>query len=336
MTPVKSQPTVAIVMCTYNGSKHLDAQLETIAAQSWPVVLYAFDDASSDDTVDKLRAFSTQMNINICVNEHNMGYVANFESGIARVLDDGYHYIALCDQDDLWDPSRIAIGMQQLLSIETTNNSSLPVLAHSDLTMIDDNNQMVHESFFKYRQYTITSTRSLSTVLGQNGVMGNTILMNRALANLSLPFPPELHVHDYWLAVLGELYGHREQLVEPLVGYRIHNDNASNSKKSIKFGLAKLFDGKSWQGFIKRNYRLPFKEDSRISAINTLLSNPTHLPTLSSEQFTLIKTFQSYLEFKLSRKSILIAMLRYGFFRKGITHRVRLIYSILLTKRYDR
>jgi len=335
MGNTESQATVAVVLCTYNGSTHLDTQLETLVSQTWPIALYAFDDASTDDTVAKLRSYSNLLNITICVNNQNLGFVSNFEAGIARVLNDGYKYIALCDQDDLWEPDRIASGMQSLLSIEAASEPQLPVLVHSDLTMIDANNQPVHKSFFEYRQYAINNSQSLPTVLGQNGVMGNTILMNRALATIAIPFPSELHVHDYWLAVLSELFGHREQLSEALVSYRIHNDNASNSIESTKFGIARLLDGKSWQGFIRRDYRLPFKEDSRIVVINTLLSRPANLPELNVEQRELLTRFQAYLEFKQPRASLLYSMLTLGFFRKGVMHRMRLAYSTLLTKRYQ-
>lgn len=335
MSNISSQPTVAIVLCTYNGSKHLATQLESLAAQNWPIALYAFDDASSDDTVDKLRSFSTRLDTTIIVNDQNLGYVSNFEAGITRVLADGYNYIALCDQDDLWESNKIAAGMQSLQSIEDFRSSQLPILVHSDLTMIDAKNQAVHPSFFEYRKYGINNSRSLPTVLGQNGVMGNTILMNRALANIALPFPPKLHVHDYWLAVLVELFGHREQLNKPYVSYRIHSNNASNSNDSIKFGFAKLLDGKSWQTFIERDYRLPFKEDSRICVIKTLFNNAGNLPDLNNEQRELLNKFHAYLEFKQPRISLLCSVLKLGIFRKGIMHRLRLTYSILLTKRYQ-
>lgn len=341
MTTNELQPTVAIVMCTYNGSNHIDTQLQSLFAQNWPTALYAFDDASTDDTVEKLQASAQRLDIKLITNDQNLGYVANFESGIARVLADGYDYIALCDQDDVWEPNRIAAGMQRLLSIEATQGPEFPALVHSDLTMIDANNHLVHPSFFEYRQYAINNTRSLPTILGQNGVMGNTILMNRALASMALPFPPELHVHDYWLAVLVELFGHREQIAEPLVRYRIHSNNASNSNDSIKFGFKKLIDGKSWRGFIKRDYRVPFKEDSRIGAINTLVNGRTeihgvtHLPQLSTEQRQLLETFQSYLQFQQPKALIYYAMLKSGFFRKGLWHRLRLAFSTMLTKRYE-
>jgi len=160
--------------------------------------------------------------------------------------------------------------------------------------------------------------------------------MNRALAMLAQPFPAELHVHDYWIAVLAELYGYRELLDESLVSYRIHNSNASNSSNSIKFGIAKLFDEKSWQGFINRDYRLPFKEDTRLNAVSTLLNDTNNLPSLNTEQRHLLSTFQRYLEFKHSRTALFYSMLKAGFFRKGLKHRLRLAFSTLLTRRYNK
>ena len=330
-----ARPTVAVVLCTYNGAEHLDAQLDSLAAQTWPVAVYAFDDASTDDTADKLHSYSNRLTITVSVNQHNLGFVRNFEAGIANVLNSEFDYIALCDQDDLWALDRIAAGMQRLLSIEAAKSSELPILVHSDLVMINKHDQPVHDSFFVYRQYDISNARSLPTVLGQNGVMGNTILMNRALATKALPFPPELHVHDYWLAVLVELFGHREQLSRPLVSYRIHHDNVSNSSDSVKFGSARLLNGKSWQGFIKRDYRLPFKEDSRIEAINTLLNNTTRFPDLNAEQRQLLIRFHTYLKCEKPQPNLFYSMLKLGFFRKGWLHRLRLAYSSLLTRRYQ-
>jgi len=333
-----NQPTVAIVLCTFNGSKHLEAQLDSLALQDWPIAVFAFDDVSSDNTIELLNAYTNKLSISIHKNSSNIGYVANFENGIAHVLEAGFDYIALSDQDDIWDTKRISSGMQSLLSIEQRNglNSNQPLLAHSDLKMVDQKNELVHASFLKYRHYEIGTEKSLPTVLGQNGVMGNTILMNRHLAQMALPFPQELHVHDYWLAVLAELYGQRILLPEALVSYRIHDANASNSNDSIKFGPAKVLDGKSWQGFVTCDYRLPFKEDSRIGAIHALNDQSNGLPALTPEQKNVVQLFLAYLEFKQPRLKSFLSMRNHGFFRKGFRHRCRLAYSTLLTNRYNK
>lgn len=332
---IASQPTVAIVLCTYNGESHIAAQLDSLVKQSWPVAVRVFDDVSTDATAGIVESYKNRLNLSVCVNAINLGYVANFEAGIAEVLSEGFDYIALCDQDDIWSPDRIAKGMQALQALETQHGCDNAVLAHSDLRMIDANSDCVHASFFHYRHYEISHTRSVATILGQNGVMGNTILMNSALASMATPFPAKLHVHDYWLAILAELHGHRAFISEALVDYRIHEANASNSAENVKFGIERLLDGKSWRGFVERDYRLPFKEDYRLNVIDALLKSGSEFPELSSEHKQLLLTFRDYLVFNGSRLTLLTTMLRAGFFRRGLRHRMRLIYSTLLTKRYN-
>ena len=333
---MRSQVTVAVVMCTYNGAKHLNAQLDSIAIQQWPLELYVFDDASTDNTVRLIESYAQQMKLKLHQNTDNLGYVANFEAAITKAIEDGHQYIALSDQDDIWHSSRLETGMQRLLETENAQAHQSPVIVHSDLTMIDADDKLVHPSFFSYRGYSIGPRRSVATVLGQNGVMGNTILINSALAKLALPFPAHLHVHDYWLAVIAELFGHRVLLDQAMVNYRIHQNNASNSNDSIKFGLTRLFNGKSLKGFIRRDYRLPFKEDDRLGAIGSLLNDVDRFPAISPDNLKLLTTFQQYLVFSGSRISMLVAMLKGGFFKKGLAHRMRIAYSLLTTKRYDR
>jgi len=335
MSALTSQPMVAIVLCTYNGARHIQEQLDSLMAQTWPIAIRVFDDASSDNTIDLLHNYNNKLDITVTINSANLGYVANFESGIKQVLSEGFDYVALCDQDDIWHVDRIAKGMQAIQAAEKQSNAQTAVLAHSDLRMINADKETVHLSFLEYRRYEISNARSIPTVLGQNGVMGNTVLMNRTLATMAQPFPKDLHVHDYWLAVLAELHGQRILINDTLVDYRIHDTNASNSTGSIKFGAARLFDGKSWKGFVQRDYRLPFKEDERLNVIDALLNDSSKFPPLDDEKIHLLTLFRKYLVFKSSRINLLYSMLEAGFFRKGFQHRLRLAFSTLLTKRYD-
>jgi len=157
---MQAKPTVAVVMCTYNGAPHIRAQLASIAAQTWPFTLYVFDDDSSDDTAIIVDSFKDKIELNFFRNENNLGYVANFEAGIAKVLTDGFEYIAISDQDDVWDADRITKGMEPLLAMESKYGKQAPAVVHSDLAMIDVNEKLVHHSFFAYRAYSITNERS--------------------------------------------------------------------------------------------------------------------------------------------------------------------------------
>ena len=49
-------PTVAVVMCTYNGEKYLREQMDSILAQTYPIhEIIVQDDRSTDGTVALLR-----------------------------------------------------------------------------------------------------------------------------------------------------------------------------------------------------------------------------------------------------------------------------------------
>lgn len=54
-----AQPTVTVVMATYNGARFLREQIESILAQTYPVeALVIQDDGSDDDTIDIAREYA--------------------------------------------------------------------------------------------------------------------------------------------------------------------------------------------------------------------------------------------------------------------------------------
>jgi len=339
-----AQPTsnVAVVLCTRNGARWIEEQIESILSQSYPVAIRVFDDASTDDTVERIETCTYGHDVECIVRTKPLGVVNNFADGIQHVLDEGFAYIALADQDDIWASDRIQQGLDKLqdtantsVSSETPNSQSpTPQLAHSDLAMMNAHNQVIHKSFMRWRNYQTSPSSSLATVLGQNGVMGNTILMNRELAELALPFPIDLHVHDYWLALVAELLGQRHYIDKALVRYRIHDKNVSNSAGTVNFGLKRWFQGLSVDGLLRRDFRLPFKEDSRHNAVRSLLKDP-RFKHLDKDQKATIRAFSNYLAFDDNRRSIALSVFKHKFIRPGLRHRLRVIVSILTSQRYQ-
>ena len=54
-------PTVAVVMCTYNGEKYLREQMDSILAQTYPIhEIIVQDDRSTDGTVALLRQYAAR------------------------------------------------------------------------------------------------------------------------------------------------------------------------------------------------------------------------------------------------------------------------------------
>jgi len=142
-------PTVAVVLCTRNGERWIEEQLHSLLAQTWPIAVRVFDDASSDN------ASSQGRDVQCHVRNNALGVVDNFFDGLQQVLDEGFTYIALCDQDDVWLPQRIEIGMEKLLAAEQVENAPAAQLVHSDLTMVDAQNALLHPSFIAWRGYEV-------------------------------------------------------------------------------------------------------------------------------------------------------------------------------------
>lgn len=326
---------VAVALCSYNGASYIEQQLASILAQRYPCKVHVFDDASTDDTVARVSAMLRPGLDVLHVQQANKGYVRNFEDALTRLLDQSSGYIALSDQDDLWSTDRLASGMAAMASLEQQHGSEAPLLVHSDLSMIDASGKTLQASFLAFRRYRIRSERALPVVLGENGIMGNTVLMNRSLAALCLPFPAGLHVHDYWIALMAELFGHRTLLRQPSVLYRLHDHNASNTRQSMRAGFEKLGLSRRLRSLLKRDFKLPFKEDTRLQALEYLLNNRERFPPLSSEQLAAIQAFVRYLHFEQPRLASMAYLIRSGAVRPNLLHRARLCAVTLLTTRYQ-
>lgn len=331
-----AEPEVAVVLCTYNGVRYLQEQVESLFAQDYPLFIVASDDVSTDGTAELLSALLRPEIDSLVRQPKNLGYVRNFETTLNRALDAGAAYFALSDQDDIWDKGRIACGMRKMAELESRYGEDVPLLVHSDLQLIDADGQLLHESFLAYRRYRITSERNLAIILGENGVMGNTVLMNKAMASLCRAFPEQLHVHDYWIALLAELFGRRAMLEIPGVGYRLHTDNASNTAHSMRKGYRAVLSNTTWGKLWSRNFKLPYKEDSRLLTLNSLLDRAETFSALDVHDWRQIEAFRHYLIFKQSRLRSFIYLLRSNMVRKGFFFKLRLFTLIMLTRRYPR
>jgi len=97
---------VSVVMCTYNGEKYLKEQIESILNQTYPVYeIIIQDDCSIDHTMDILQKYEKEYTcIHAFRNEKQKGISENFFSALDRANGD---YIALSDQDDIWEINKI-------------------------------------------------------------------------------------------------------------------------------------------------------------------------------------------------------------------------------------
>lgn len=119
---MKQTQTVAVVMCTYNGaSRHLAEQLDSLFAQTLkPKEIIVQDDCSTDNTMELLADYARRapdgVQMRVYQNAQQQGINRNFFSAMHRSTAD---LIAVCDQDDIWLPTKLeeqcaAIGQNMM------------------------------------------------------------------------------------------------------------------------------------------------------------------------------------------------------------------------------
>lgn len=208
-------------MCTYNGSRFLPEQLESIAAQTrLPDELVVCDDGSSDSTLEILNEFTRSVDfpVRIFRNPTNLGSTKNFEQAIGLCTGD---LIALCDQDDIWLPEKLAA------QAETMERSPEIGGVFSDAEIVDAASHPLGKrlwdgiGFTKKEQRSLQQGGVIDVLLRRNVVTGATLMFR---ANLRPLFEPILAswVHDGWIAWMLAMDSKLALLERPLVQYRLH------------------------------------------------------------------------------------------------------------------
>lgn len=255
-------PGVLVLLPVYNGQRFLSAQIESILNQRNVIThLLCRDDGSSDGSSGLLHEFRLRWPDRITVIDDelgNLGASGNFSRLMQLALElapTGFgraDYMALSDQDDIWHPDKLEVGLAAIRSLEQAHPGA-PALVHSDLRVIKEDGQEIAPSMARY-QGLRTDLSSLAAQLLSNTLTGCTSLMNRALLEKALPVPPEAIMHDWWLSLVASALGSRRYLDQALIDYRQHASNAIGAKAqdqpvAFKTILHRLFDDRHGEIF---------------------------------------------------------------------------------------
>lgn len=209
--------TVAVLLATYNGERHLPALLDSLAAQThadWRLVVR--DDGSWDATVARLHAFAAAHPGKVSIETGpNLGAVAGFLALLRRPQADA-DAVAFCDQDDVWHPDKLARAVGQLSS-----RLDVPSLYFTRARLVDDGLRPLGLSPPFDRV-------GFDYALFENAAIGCTTVLNRAAHRLivsRLPDPASVVVHDWWCYLVVSALGEVFYDPSPSVDYRLHGGN---------------------------------------------------------------------------------------------------------------
>lgn len=211
---------ISVVLTTYNGVAFVEQQLQSIFKQTvLPDEVIVCDDGSTDGTLSILQQWETAGKITLIKNKVRLGVMANFKMGVSCA--NPSHFIALCDQDDIWLPYKLEKNIQSLPS------ATFPSLVYSDLIFMRQDQAIINPSF--YNEMGLDKFKhDFGTALFGSLLLGCTIMMNPSMRSHFEKMPVNNHFyHDAWLGLLGFGIGNVHFIYEPLVQYRLHDKNAS-------------------------------------------------------------------------------------------------------------
>ncbi|MGP8260227.1 MAG: glycosyltransferase [Acidobacteriaceae bacterium] len=217
---------ISVAMCTYNGEKYLQEQLQSIASQTrLPDELVICDDLSTDTTPKIICNFadSAPFPVRVKINPVNLGRAAkgitrNFEQASRLCAGD---LIAFCDQDDVWLPQKLA-RMAQTME-EQPHLGGVFV----DAQLIDDRGApkgiLLSETTGMTRREHERLMRGevLPVLLSMNKVYGCTLMVDAKLLMELLPVPSNWWF-DAWVPCMVAVHSGLAFISEPLFYYRIH------------------------------------------------------------------------------------------------------------------
>lgn len=222
--PDQIKPKVSVAMATYNGARYLEAQLDSIAAQSeLPAELVISDDNSTDETLGVAAQFAKRapFDVRILPPHERLGFADNFLNAAENCR---YPLIMFCDQDDIWMSNKLALSRERLLQ-----DGSLMVL-HT-LSLVDNDLQPTGV-FTQGIEYDAThGPLTLEPYLCGHG---NTMMFRRELvslypkANRPVVDGDRTLSHDTWLYTLAAALGSVSLVKASLILYRQHGSNVSN------------------------------------------------------------------------------------------------------------
>jgi len=205
----KDLPLISIALCTYNGEKYLERQLQSILTQTYTnLEVVVVDDGSTDGTEDIILKYSeVDPRIRFYKNPKNLGFNKNFEKAISLTSGE---FIAISDQDDIWETDKI-----RLLYENIGDN----LLIFSNSLLMDSSGKLSEDQLLS--NFSIKN-KSFKAYLLHNYTTGHTSLFRKGFLKFILPLP-ERGYYDWWMGFVALYHQKITYLDRPLTRHRVHS-----------------------------------------------------------------------------------------------------------------
>jgi glycosyltransferase involved in cell wall biosynthesis len=280
---------VTILLAVFNGERHLQAQLDSYAAQTHPAwSLIVGDDGSSDAGPTIIQQFA----------DAHPDRAIQLTKGPGRGFAQNFLYLlqsagpkapmaALSDQDDIWLPEKLARGVKSLAVVAKDTPALYCARTHivaPDLTPITLSRRWKRRFSF-------------ANALVQNIAAGNTIMLNRAALDLAQAIHPgDIPAHDWWLYQI--ISGAGGSIIwddVPVLLYRQHPGNEMGRNDTPRAWIARLGQilSGSFRDWNNRNIRALQRAEPFLTAENQQILDQFATMRKSGPMGRLVALFQT-------------------------------------------
>ena len=237
---------IAVCMATFEPDIALfRRQVESLRGQTddrWLCVIS--DDRSGPERWSQLRAVvAGDARFVASRSDERRGFYGNFERAL-RLAPAQASLLALCDQDDVWLPEKLAVLRGALGDAQ---------MVYSDQRLVDVEGRVLRETLWDGRRNNHTDIASL---LIANTITGAATLFRREVADLALPFPdaPGVQFHDHWLGLVALASGNVAYVDRPLYDYVQHRGAVFGEveDRRIRKGILRGGRGAYFLGYVMR------------------------------------------------------------------------------------
>ncbi len=271
---------VSIALCTFNGEKYIQEQLESLLNQSsLPDEIIISDDGSTDRTLEIIEDTlkDTKIPYQLFKQNPSLGVFRNFEFCLRECSGD---LIFPCDQDDVWKKDKIK------KHVEMHNHHPNMHIVYSNAEVVLNTIETVLYPLWDIKSIQYQRYSSITNLLYKGrSVAGFCQSIRRDFLSQLFPFPDGIY-HDDWMISCASLDQGILGIPESLAYYRQHGDNVVGIIRGSKLSYWKsLFTNakfyvESYRYIYDRHEKM-FKALSERKDLNELLNHTEIQKTLS-------------------------------------------------------
>lgn len=225
--PELNNPKITIVMPVYNGSKYLDAGINSVLNQTFTnFELILIDDASADNSIEIINSYQDQdPRIKLIKNNINLGIPKSRNKCLEAALGE---YVAFLDCDDYAYPSRLS---EQLEFME--NNPDFGMVG-AWVSLMDENGNLTGQVW----RYLEPEERIPCRLLFQNYFATSSVFVRKSAldavkinGNFFKPDYVNAQDYDLWVRISRKFKVWNLQKI--LMQYRVHSNSASRKSTNL-------------------------------------------------------------------------------------------------------